>query len=119
MKCATHIDQIEPAIDCADHDTAPRTASANTPAQIAKIASASLRLIGVYCRSGPGPGYMPPLMGMAPFDTVFDGQFPCGVVCGMADKATSPLRDHHNFRDALEFSLRRTFRKEVFAAFLI
>jgi hypothetical protein len=38
------------------HITAPNIASANTPPQIAKIASASLRLIGVYCRSGPGPG---------------------------------------------------------------
>jgi len=52
---------VKPAVDCADHDTAPRTASANTPAQIAKIASAWPRVIGAYCRSGPGPGYMPPV----------------------------------------------------------
>jgi hypothetical protein len=38
------------------HITAPNIASARIAPQIAKIASASLRLIGVYCRLGPGPG---------------------------------------------------------------
>jgi hypothetical protein len=53
-------------------------------------------------------------MGMPPFDIVFDNQFPCGAVYGMADKATLPPRPRHNFHDALRFSLHHTFRKEVF-----
>jgi hypothetical protein len=38
------------------HITAPKTASARIALQIAKIAAACPRVIGVCCRSGPGPG---------------------------------------------------------------
>jgi hypothetical protein len=38
------------------HITAPHIASARITPQIAKIAAACPRVIGVNCRSGPGPG---------------------------------------------------------------
>jgi hypothetical protein len=39
-----------------NHTTAPHIANAKIAPQIAKIAAACPRVIGAYCRSGPGPG---------------------------------------------------------------